>query len=74
MKVRKNLSLDSRAVAIGQQLAAAAQTSLSRIVEQRLTGPDATAEELNAPYWNRPGRPVPRSRDRRFEFLTRKHA
>ena len=74
MKLKKNLLLSEAAVVAGQKLAAEANTSLSKIVEQRLLGPAASAEELNADYWDRPTKPVPRSGDARFEFLNRKHA
>ena len=54
MRIKKNLTLSQEAIRAGEKLAAAAHTSLSRIVEQRLLGPGESKEDLNADYWSKP--------------------
>jgi len=72
MKVRKNLTLSARAIAVGEKLAAQHGTSLSALVEKQIL---ASGMELEAEhYWHQAGRPVPRPGDARYEYLRKKHA
>ena len=69
MRIKKNLTLSQEAIRAGEKLAAAANTSLSRIVEQRLLGPGESKEDLSADYWSKPTSPSKRPGDARYEFL-----
>lgn len=71
MKVRKHLSLDVRAVAIGERIVAQkGQGGLSELVEKTLLAM-GTAEPED--FSRHHGRPVPRPGDARYEYLVRKH-
>ena len=73
MKLRKNLSLDARAVAAGQRLADEHENgNLSAVVEKQLL---ALAREGEAEHFSRhTGTPVARPGEARFDYLKRKHA
>ena len=73
MKARKNLYLSVKAVARGERLARGSGSSLSEVVEKQLLqipelpgGPEE--------FWTGPAlRPLRHKRDRRADYLTRKH-
>ena len=73
MKQRKNLTLSSKAVARGEQIAAETGKSLSAVVEAQLMAipaPGAKGED----YWPGPAlKPLARRGDRRSLYLKRKH-
>ena len=73
MKLRKNLFLSRETVEQGQRQAAAAGIKLSRLVEKRLLA-GAASEGAGADYWPKPGKPINRPGDARFEYLKAKHA
>lgn len=73
MKIRKNLSLDARAVARGEETARRRKVSLSALIETQLFG--LPAGEDSDEYW--PGsalKPIERPGAPRYEYLKRKHA
>lgn len=72
MKIRKNITLSEKAVAVGERLAASHRTSLSALVEKQILS--AGAEFETEHYWHKAGRPVPRNGDARYEYLRKKHA
>jgi len=73
MKMRKNLSLDAKAVARGEQTARRRKLSLSALIESQLFG--LPAEEDDDEYWPGPPlKPITRPGDPRYEYLRRKHA
>ncbi|HEY3761241.1 MAG TPA: hypothetical protein VGN23_05790 [Verrucomicrobiae bacterium] len=72
MKIRKNLTLSEKAIAVGEKLAALHGTSLSALVEKQIL---ASRTELETEhYWPKVGRPIPRPGDARYEYLRKKHA
>ena len=73
MKVRKNLTLSTEAIARGRQLAAEKGQSLSAVIEaQLLSAPSANLEIED--YWSGPAlKPMARRDDRRSAYLKRKH-
>jgi hypothetical protein len=72
VKIRKNITLSEKAIAVGEKLAALHGTSLSALVEKQLL---SSGEELEAEhYWPKVGRPIPRPGDPRYEYLRKKHA
>jgi hypothetical protein len=72
MKVRKNITLSARAIAVGEKLAALHGTSLSALVEKQILAGSAELETEH--YWSEAGRPIPRPGDARYEYLRKKHA
>ncbi len=70
MKIRKNLTLSAKAVAVGEKLAALHGTSLSALVEKQILSGGAELEH----YWSKPTRPIRRPGDTRYEYLQKKHA
>jgi hypothetical protein len=72
MKVRKNITLSAKAIAVGEKLAALHGTSLSALVEKQILSGGAELEPDH--YWSKPTRPIPRSGDARYEYLQKKHA
>jgi hypothetical protein len=71
MKTRKNLLLSRQAVARGERLAAAKNTSLSAVVEKQLLNASDGSERVD--YWDKPTKPINRPGDPRFEHLRTKH-
>ena len=74
MKRRKNLTLSSKAIARGEQLAAETGKSLSAVIEEQLlAAPDPG--KGTADYWvGPPLKPLSRPGNARSRFLSRKHA
>ncbi|MGH7990648.1 MAG: hypothetical protein ACREDS_10740 [Limisphaerales bacterium] len=72
MKIRKNITLSEKAIAVGERLAALHGTSLSALVEKQILSSGAKLETEH--YWLEAGRPVPRQGDARYEYLRKKHA
>jgi hypothetical protein len=72
MKIRKNITLSSKAIATGEKLAALHGTSLSALVEKQILASCAELETEH--YWPEVGRPIPRPGDARYEYLRKKHA
>jgi hypothetical protein len=72
MKIRKNITLSSKAVAMGEKLAALHGTSLSALVENQILSSGSELETEH--YWPEIGRPIPRPGDARYEYLQKKHA
>jgi len=71
MKVKKNLFLDEKAVAIGERIVAQkGRGSLSELVEKSLLAMGDLEPEDYSPYH---GQPIPRPGDPRYEYLLRKH-
>ena len=74
MKVRKNLSLSTRALAKGEQIAVESGKSLSAVIESQLLAIPAARADAEE-YWSGPAlKPVKRPHDPRYQFLKRKHA
>ena len=73
MKIKKNLLLSEKAVALGQRQAkATGLRSLSALVEKKLLS--GTSNDLEGEhYWKKQMKPVSRPGDARFEYLKRKH-
>ena len=71
MKIRKNITLSSKAIAVGEKLAALHGTSLSALVEKQILSGGAELEAEH--YWPEAGR-IPRPGDARYEYLRKKHA
>jgi hypothetical protein len=72
MKRRKNLTLSSKAIARGEQLAAETGKSLSAVIEEQLL---AAPGNGTADYWvGPPLKPLSRPGNARSRFLSRKHA
>ena len=73
MKARKNLYLSVEAVARGERLARAGQTSLSDLVEKQLLQiPEIPGTKED--FWSGPAlKPLRRQHDSRAEYLSRKH-
>jgi len=72
MKIRKNITLSAKAIAVGEKLAALHGTSLSALVEKQILSGGAELEAEH--YWPEAGRPIPRPGDTRYEYLRKKHA
>ena len=72
MKIRKNITLSEKAIAVGEKLAALHGTSLSGLVEKQILSGGAELETEH--YWHEAGRPIPRRGDARYEYLRKKHA
>ena len=72
MKIRKNITLSEKAIAVGEKLAALHGTSLSALVEKQILSSDA--ELATEHYWREAGRPIPRRGDARYTYLRKKHA
>jgi len=72
MKIRKNLTLSAKAIAVGEKLAALHGTSLSALVEKQILSGGAELETEH--YWPEAGRPISRPGDARYEYLRKKHA
>lgn len=72
MKIRKNITLSAKAIAVGEKLAALHGTSLSALVEKQILSGGAALEQEH--YWSKPTRPIPRPGDARYEYLRKKHA
>jgi hypothetical protein len=72
MKIRKNITLSAKAIAVGEKLAALHGTSLSALVEKQILSGGAALEPAH--YWSKPTRPVPRPGAARYEYLQKKHA
>ena len=71
VKIRKNITLSEKAIAVGERLAALHGTSLSALVERQILSSGAALKEEH--YWREAGRPVPRHGDARYEYLRNKH-
>ena len=72
MKIRKNITLSSKAIAVGEKLAALHGTSLSALVEKQILSGGAELEaDITGP---KPAWPIPRPGDARYEYLRKKHA
>ncbi len=72
MKLRKNLTLDEKAVARGERVAAQHKLSLSALIERQLLSLPAEAEAGD--YWPGPaGALLDRPGDPRTEYLKAKY-
>ena len=72
MKIRKNITLSRKAIAIGERAARKRGASLSALVERHLLSLGNEADEPE--YYCAFHKPVPRPGDARYEYLMRKHA
>ena len=73
MKLRKNFTLSSEAVARGERLAAERSSSLSQIIEEQLLAIPAIAV-TQEDYWPGPAlQPIKRPGDKRHAYLQKKH-
>lgn len=72
MKIRKNITLSEKAIAIGERAAKKRGASLSALVERHLLslGNEVDESEHYCPQL----KPIPRPGDARYEYLQKKHA